>query len=172
MRLDPSLYHEVRRDEQATGQAIAVVLSVAVAHGLGDVLRAIVLSSQTGDNPATAWLFGVPAEISFWVMASLVIRGVGSLFGARRDYSTVIRAFGFAAAPGLLVVLGAALSAYLPPAVVLAPIVVLRLAAAFLAVRATLGLGTMKSTLTVVLAVAAGLAAAIATARQVGSLVD
>jgi hypothetical protein len=90
MRLDPSLYHEVRRDEQATGQAIAVVLSVAVAHGLADVLRAILLSSQTGDNPATAWLFGVPAEISFWVMASLVIMGVGSLFGARRDYSAVI----------------------------------------------------------------------------------
>lgn len=172
MRLDQSLYREVRGDERATGQAIAIVVSVALAHGLGNVLRAILLSNETGDDPVTAWLFGVPAEISFWVMASVVIVGVGSVFGARRHYATVIRPFGFAAAPGVLIVLAAVLSVYLPPAVVLAPIVVLRLAAAFLAVRATLGLGTLKSSVTLVLAVAAGLAAAIATARLVGSLVD
>jgi hypothetical protein len=172
MRLDPSVYREVGQDEGATGQAIAVVGAVALAHGLGDVLRAVLASSEFDDNPATAWLFGVPAEISFWVAASMVIMGIGSLLGARRTYPTVVRSFGFAAAPGLLIVVAALVSASLPPLVVLAPIAVLRLAAAFLAVRASLAWGSLRSAVTLVLAVAAGLAAASATARLVGSVID
>jgi hypothetical protein len=109
MRLETSVYREVRQDEGATRQAIAVVGAVALAHGLEDVLRAVLASSEFDDNPATARLFGMPAEISFWVAASLVIMGIGSLLGARRTYPTVVRSFGFAAAPGLLIVVAACL---------------------------------------------------------------
>jgi hypothetical protein len=170
-RLDPSLYREVRQDQRATRQALAVVGGVALAHGAGDVFRAVLALGET-DRLVIAWLFGVPAELTFWVSGSLVIMGIGSLFGAPPTYPTVIRSFGFAAAPGLLIVFAAVGSAYLPPPVVLTPIAILRLAAAFLAIRSSLDLGPMRSVVTLVLVVVAGLAAAIVTARLVTSVVD
>ncbi len=53
-RLDGSLYAEVKTDALATGQALAVVALVALAHSLGGVIR----GAYFGWNPASCFLFG------------------------------------------------------------------------------------------------------------------
>jgi len=73
-RLDASLYKEVTADVTATGQALAVVALVALAHGTAGMVRAL---SFGWADPVVGSLFGVVGEIAFFSVASLVIYLLG-----------------------------------------------------------------------------------------------
>ena len=112
-------------------------------------------------NPSTAWLFGLPAEIAFWIVASSVVFLVGRIVGGTGSYPEVVRAMGFASAPGVLIAVAAVASTLVPAPVFLVPIVVWRLAAYFLAVQHALRLGHWRALITLLISVGAGLAAVV-----------
>ncbi len=162
--LDGSLYAEVKVDRTATGQALAVVAFVALAHGLGGVVR----GAYFGWNPASGLLFGVLGEISFFVVASFVIYLVARYAsGATINYPQVLRPFGFSVLPGLLVLIAALASLFgigaeVPVFVVL---VAWRLVAGFVAIRRALGVNVAESILTLLVGVASGAGAVAITTR-------
>ncbi len=154
-RLDPALYREVREDGRATAQAVVVVVLVALAHGVGGAIRALLL----GWSPVEGLIVGPVGELLFWVAASFVIYLVGRYaFRGTATYDEVARPFGFAVAPGLLILVAASVSGggerFLLPVIFL-----WRLAASFVAVRQAFGLGWVRTAVTLVAGVAAGLVA-------------
>lgn len=164
--LDPALYREVRDDRRATAEGVAVVLSVATAHGAGAIVRALLGGDETADRWQTAWIFGVTGELVYWSVAVLVVYGGAALvLRAPASLTALIRVLGYAAAPGVLIAPAAALSAVLPPPALLVPILLLRLAASALALRVGTGLGWLRSLALVMLASAAALAAVAAATR-------
>jgi hypothetical protein len=98
---DVHLYEEVERDVDATSQAALVVLIVAVASGIG----AIGLGEGVG-----GLIFGVISAFVGWVVWSFVTYWVGkSIFKTHETRVTpgeMLRALGFARAPGVLNILG------------------------------------------------------------------
>jgi len=97
-RLDPRTYEEVERDTTATPQALAVVVLVALASGIG----AYTLG-------ATGVLGTVVAALVGWVVWAGIIFLVGTKLlpepGTRSDIGELLRTIGFASSPGLLLVL-------------------------------------------------------------------
>ena len=168
-RLDGSLYAEVAADSAATGQSLAVVALVALAHGLGGVIR----GAYFGWNPASGLLFGVLGEISFFAMASFVIYLVARyVFGAALGYLQVLRPFGFSSLPGLLILI-AALASLLETgtqAPVFVVLVAWRLAAGFVAVRRASGMNVAKSGLALLVGVASGAVAVAITTRGLAEI--
>jgi hypothetical protein len=164
--LDAALYREVRDDRRATAQAVAVVAVVAAAHGAGDVIRAVLVGDEIDSRWQTAWIFGMTGELVYWAVATLVVYAGGALvFRAPASASMVVRVLGFAAAPGVLIVPAAALSAALPPPAVLLPILLVRFFAAVLAIRVAMGLGWLRIIALLIVASAVGLAAVVAATR-------
>jgi hypothetical protein len=164
--LDAAVYREVRDDRRATAQAVAVVVVVAAAHGAGDVIRAVFIGDEIDSRWQTAWVFGITGELVYWAVATLLVYAGGALvFRARASATMVVRVLGFAAAPGVLIVPAAALSAALPPPAVLLPILLVRLFAGVLATRAGMSLGWLRSIALFVVASAVGLAAVVAATR-------
>ena len=100
-RAEPHLYEEVERDVDATSQAALVVLIVAVASGIG----AIGLGDGVG-----GFIFGIISAFVGWIVWSFVTYWVGkTLFKTHETRVTpgeMLRALGFARAPGVLNVLG------------------------------------------------------------------
>ncbi len=167
-RLEGGLYAEVRDDSAATGQALAVVALVALAHGLGGVIR----GAYFGWNPASGLLFGVVGEFSFFAVASFVLYLIARyVFGAAVRYLQVLRPLGFSVVPGLLILVATLASlpgigAEVPVFVVL---IAWRLAAGFVAVRRASGLGVAKCLLVLLAGVASG---AVAVALATRTLVE
>ncbi len=161
-RLDGSLYEEVKADSTATAQALAVVALVALAHGLGGVVR----GAYFGWNPASGFMFGVLGEISFFAMASFVIYLVAKyVLDVTVVYLQVLRTFGFSVVPGLLILvatLASLIGAEVPVFVVL---VAWRLAAGFVAVRQTSGMGVTKSGFALLVGTLSGMVAVAITTR-------
>jgi hypothetical protein len=97
-RLDPKVYEEVEADRTATPQALAVVVLAAVAGGLatGGGLRGIVGGTVAG-------LIG-------WAVWAWLIYFIGTRWlpepATRADVGELLRVIGFAAAPGVLRVIG------------------------------------------------------------------
>ncbi len=152
-RLDPALYAEVREDASSGAQATAVVLLVALAHGAGGVMRALLL----GWSPVEGFILGPVGELLFWVAASVTIYLVGRYaLGGTATYREVARPFGFAAAPGLLILVAASASGAGGETLLLPVIFLWRLAAGFVAVRAAFGLGPVRTTVTLLAGVVAG----------------
>ena len=163
-RFDGRVYREARDDPAATVQALVVVVVVAGAHGAGDVIRALLVGDEIDARWQTAWIFGVTGELVYWVASTLAVTAlVRLLFRTSVSAAVLVRLLGLATAPGLLIVAAAALSALLPPPVLLLPILVIRLAAATVAVRAAGSLGWLRSGVLVGLASIAGVAAVLAT---------
>ena len=155
-RLDPALYSEVREDASAGAQATVVVLLVALAHGVGGAIRALLL----GWNPVEGFILGPAGELFFWVAASVVIYLVGRYaLGGGATYGQVARPFGFAAAPGLLILVAASASGVGGETFLLPVIFLWRLATGFVAVRRAFGLGPVRTTVTLLAGVVAGLVA-------------
>jgi len=154
-------FEQVRDDARGTAPALLIVAAVAVAHGAADSFRAEFVETEFESNPKTAWLFGLPAELAFWIVASSVVFLVGRIVGGTGSYPEVVRAMGFASAPGILIAVAAVASSLAPAPVVLVPIVVWRLAAYFLAVRYALRLGRWRALITLLISVGAGLAAVV-----------
>jgi len=99
-RLDPRAYEEVERDEAATGTALAIVVLVAIASGIGNIR----------DNGILGFVFGVVFSVLGFVLYAGIAYLVGSkLFATtetRATWGQLIRTLGFAQSPGILYVLG------------------------------------------------------------------
>lgn len=100
MRLEAELYEEVEADPDAIGQATAVVALTSLAIGIG--------SFSNGGWSGIFWTAIVMfASWLVWAGVSCVI-GVNWLAGpeTESDVGELLRTIGFAAAPGLVAVLG------------------------------------------------------------------
>ncbi len=99
--LDAKTYEEVKRDTGATGQASLVVVLWGLGAGLGlfRVLGVLALGIET------------VMALVVWCIGAFVIWFVGTKIlpapGTRADMGTILRTTGFAAAPGVLRVVGA-----------------------------------------------------------------
>ena len=97
-QLDPRLYAEVEADETATSQAATVVLLAAIAGGVN-------FPGESGQM----LLGGVLALVS-WYLFSYVIYLVGGRLlpepQTKANFKAILRAVGFANAPGVLRLLG------------------------------------------------------------------
>jgi hypothetical protein len=118
-----------------------------------------VRASAGRESVASAWSFGATAEFAFWVAAA-----AGSSLVARftvdtpPNYGAVLRGVGFACAPGLLILV-ASLASLAPLRVewiILPALVAWRLAALFVAARATVRT-TWQAVVSLLVAVIAGL---------------
>jgi hypothetical protein len=163
-RLDGSLYGEVKADAGATGQAMTVVALLAVAHGVGSMIR----GASFGENPAIGFLFGALGEFAFFAAASGAIYLFGSLvLGGKSTYAQVLRPFGFSIVPGLLI-LPASLVSLLAAgaqALVLGAIIAWRLAAGYIATRQAIGLDVPRSTIVLLVGVLSGMVAVVIATR-------
>ncbi len=161
-RLDRDLYAQVRVDATATARAVTVVALVALAHGIGGVIR----SSAFGRDPLwQGFLFGVYGEIVFWTVAASTVYLVGRhILGCAATYGQVLRPVAFAGVPGLLILVAALASLLGSGAqfLVFAVLVPWRVAASFVAVRQGLGLGRAKSAVALLAGVVCGLVAVLA----------
>jgi hypothetical protein len=100
--LRAATYEEVEADRGATGQAIAVVVLSGVAAGLG--------AREFGARDVGEIAFFSAVALIAWVAWAFVVYQIGSrlLPGARTrtDVGELLRTTGFAAAPGLLRIVG------------------------------------------------------------------
>lgn len=100
-RLDPATYEEVEADRTATGQALLAVVLASLAAGVG------ASGQHAGLVPAVLATVGALAG---WVLWAAVVWFVGTRVlpepQTESDVGELLRTTGFAAAPGLLRVLG------------------------------------------------------------------
>jgi hypothetical protein len=110
LALDATIYEEVEADRGATGQAFVVVLLSAIAAGIG--------SRGIGGTTWPGILFIATVSLIAWVAWALVIFEIGGRLMPEPDTSVdvgqLMRTIGFAAAPGLLRVLGVMSAATVP----------------------------------------------------------
>lgn len=97
-RLDAATYEEVERDEQATVQAMSVVLMGAVAAGIGSLSGGIVGLVAGAILAVVGW--AVYAGVAYWVGTTLF---KGEQTSA--TWGELLRTLGFASSPRLLLVL-------------------------------------------------------------------
>lgn len=136
--LDVATYEEVEHDTTATGQAAVVVALAAIAAAIGNAFRS-----------GPGLVGGLVAYLVGWALWSGIIYLVGTrVFGGTATWGEVLRTFGFAQAPGLLLVAGFVplLGGLLQFAVSIWVAV-----AGFVAIRQALDLPTGKTLLTVLL---------------------
>lgn len=97
-KISTRTYEEVEADESATGQAVAVVVLSSVAGGIG-----------LGEG-AGGLLAGAVGGIVGWLVWSYLTYWIGTRWlaepGTRATAGELLRAIGFATAPGLLRVIG------------------------------------------------------------------
>lgn len=97
-RLDVSLYEEVERDRNATGQALAVVVLASLATGIGAGGGLLGLAA------------GVIASLLGWCLWSALTYWIGTRIlpepTTQSSLGELLRTIGFAQAPGILRVLG------------------------------------------------------------------
>jgi hypothetical protein len=98
-RLDPRLYAEVKADETTIGQAAIVVLLAALAGGI-----------NLPGAPFSILFVGLLAALVGWLLFAYVIYLIGAKLlpepGTKADFGALLRAMGFANAPGLVKLLG------------------------------------------------------------------
>lgn len=98
LRLDLRLYETVSGDAAATGQAFRIVLFAGVSNGLGLVRRL----------GGIGVLAGIGSALLGWLLWTGVIWLIAILFGHYRQDRSLLRAVGFANAPGVFLILGIA----------------------------------------------------------------
>jgi len=134
LRLDLQLYLSVSADRTATGQACLVVLLAGVLNGIG-------LGDRLGSFAIWA---GVRAGLMGWLLWTAVVLVICRLLGHVRSGRSLLRALGFANAPGIFLVLG------LVPAIALlvrAIVVVWLIAASAIATQAVYDVSRRRSVL-------------------------
>ena len=103
-RLDPQVYEELEHDLTATGQALTVVVVVAVASGIGHALGEIL-----GGHPGAAlggFIAGIVTALLGWAVWSFLAYIIGTkLFGGIATYGELLRTIAFAQSPGVLNIL-------------------------------------------------------------------
>jgi Yip1 domain len=96
LRLDLHLYQEVSADAAATGEAVRVVLLAGLSNGLSLVPRLGVAGIVAG----------VGAGLIGWLLWAGVVFVVAASFRHHRNGRSLLRAAGFADAPGVFLILG------------------------------------------------------------------
>jgi hypothetical protein len=98
-RLDRRLYAEVEADESSIGQAASVVLLSAFAGGI-----------NIPGAPFAILFVGLLAALAGWVLFAYVIYLIGAKLlpepTTKADFGALLRAMGFANAPGVVKLLG------------------------------------------------------------------
>jgi hypothetical protein len=98
-RLDPRLYTEIQSDPAATGQAASVVMLAALAGAI-----------NLPGAPFAFLFLGLVAALFGWWLFSYAIYWVGAKLlpesGTKANFVGVLRAVGFANAPGVLKLMG------------------------------------------------------------------
>lgn len=104
--LDPRLYEEVEHDRSATGQAMQVVIIVALASGIGGALGALFRADFGGAIGGLA--SGLISAVLAWLIWALLTYIIGTgAFGGTATYGEMLRTLGFAqSAKVLLIVAG------------------------------------------------------------------
>lgn len=101
-RLNVDTFEDVERDSGATLQALLVVVIVAIASGIGDLL------SGEADI-LNALVFGVIRGIVSWAVWALVAMFIGTKIlrteATEADWGQLARGTGFAQTPGILTIL-------------------------------------------------------------------
>ena len=131
--LNSATYEEVEADRSATPQALAVVVLSSLAAGIG-------AKGLNGGSTTLVFLAGASViAVMAWAAFALITLGIGARLlptpDTRVDAGELLRTLGFAAAPGLIQVLGVVPGA-MTPVFVLAT--VWTLAASVVAVRQAL----------------------------------
>ena len=137
--LNVATYEEVEADRSATGQALVVVILVAICSGIGNINR--------GSGGIIA---AVIMAVVGWLIWSGVTMLIGTkLFGGTADWGELLRTLGFAQSPGVL-----ALFAIIPVLGVLVALLVgiWQLVAGVIAIRQALDFSTGKAIATAVIA--------------------
>lgn len=100
-KLDPDTYEEVEHDRDAIGQATAVVILSSLAAGVGSIAYSGVV---------TGLVVGTIAALVGWLIWASLTWIIGTKLlpekDTEADIGQLLRTIGFAAAPGLLRVLG------------------------------------------------------------------
>jgi hypothetical protein len=98
-RLNADVYEEVEADQQATGQAMGVVVLASVAAGIGSM-------STGGIN---GLFVGTLFALIGWLVWAFITYYVGTRIlpepQTKADYGELLRTIGFASSPGLLRIL-------------------------------------------------------------------
>lgn len=98
-RLESALYEEVEADRGATGQAFLVVLTAAVATGVGAM----------ANSGLAGVLWHTVLDVALWYAWAVVALWIGTRLlpapDTRADLGELLRTLGFASAPGALRVL-------------------------------------------------------------------
>jgi hypothetical protein len=97
-KLDATVYEEIENDRTANRQAVAVVVVVSVATGIGLTagMDGIVIGLVAGVVSWAVW-----AALIYWVGAKMLPEA-----DTRADWGQLARTLGFASTPGVLRVLG------------------------------------------------------------------
>ena len=103
--MDRTLYDDLRDDPAATLQAMAIVVIVGAAYGIG---RTAVPVADATLQQAQVIIWGVSSAIVGWAILSLLAYwGGSSLLGREHlTYPQMLRTTGFAVAPAILFFLG------------------------------------------------------------------
>ena len=98
-KLDAAVYEEVEHDPSAMGQAVTIVVVVAIAAGIG-----------AATNGIGAIILGVVLSLVGWCLWAAITWLIGTrLFGTPQteaDFGQLFRTLGFAATPGVLQIFG------------------------------------------------------------------
>ncbi len=99
-RLDTAIYEEVEADTSATQQALAVVVLVALATGIGTF----------GSGGPVGLVVGIAAGIGLWALWAWITYFVGTTLlktaETKADWGQLARTLGFAQSPGVFKVVG------------------------------------------------------------------
>lgn len=144
--LRPAVYRDVAADRGATGEAVAVVLLVALCYGVGtdpgadpgpmDAL-ALLLAPLGVAGALLAWLLG-------WAATTAAVHLAGRVLGGTARFAETARALGFAQVPGVLALLDAWPS-FAGVAALALVLLVWTLAAGVVGARAAMRLSTGKA---------------------------
>ncbi|HZR84583.1 MAG TPA: YIP1 family protein [Candidatus Binatia bacterium] len=100
VQLDPAVYEEVESDEEALGQAMAVVVAASLAAGIG----------TGGGGGLVPVIIATLAALVGWVLWAVLAWLIGTKLlpgpNTEADIGQLLRTTGFSAAPGLLRVVG------------------------------------------------------------------
>jgi hypothetical protein len=102
-RLDTAVYEEVEHDPTALGQALTVVVIASIATGIGS-------AAAGADGGIGGLVMGVLISLVAWFVWALITWLVGTRVlpsaQTQADLGQLLRALGFAAAPGVIGILG------------------------------------------------------------------
>lgn len=100
LQLNVSTFEEVERDTTAMGQSVTVIVIAAVASGIGSIFY----------GGLSALVLGVLSSLIGYVVWAGLVFLIGTKVmpeaGTKTDFAEVFRVVGFAAAPGIVNVLG------------------------------------------------------------------